>query len=101
MGILSYTTSVSIDGYIADAGRRLPVGPRMRTCSLHLARMAEVSTEVMGRKTYELMRFCPGEPTRRRGGDPRTRVREALEGHRQSVVSSTLTPAELGRNRSG
>jgi dihydrofolate reductase len=97
MGILSYTTSVSIDGYIADAAGDFQWGaPDADVFALHLARMAEVSTEVMGRKTYELMRFWETYPD----GE------EAIPGEREFasrwkdidkvVVSSTLTPAELG-----
>lgn len=97
MGILSYTTSVSIDGYIADANGDFQWGaPDEAVFALHLARMAEVSTEVMGRKTYELMRYWETYP------DGEEAVPGELEfAHRwkdidKVVVSSTLTPAELG-----
>ncbi len=97
MGILSYTTSVSVDGYIADANGDFQWGaPDEAVFALHLDRMARVSTEVMGRRTYELMRFWETYP------DGEEELRGELEfAHRwkdidKVVVSATLTPAELG-----
>jgi hypothetical protein len=56
MGTLAYVVTVSIDGYAADAdGDFRWTAPTEAVFAVHLDRMAEVSTEVPGRRTYALM----------------------------------------------
>ncbi len=52
MGVLTYATTISLDGYVADAdGDFQWTAPGGAVFAAHLERMAEVSTEVLGRRT--------------------------------------------------
>lgn len=63
MGTLSYTATMSLDGCVADTeGDFQWSGPNDEVFQLHLDRMAEVSTEVLGRRTYQLMTYWEAEP---------------------------------------
>lgn len=63
MGTLSFTATISIDGYAADAdGDFQWSAPNEEVFDFHVERMAAVSTEVLGRRTYQLMRYWEAEP---------------------------------------
>lgn len=63
MGKLNYTATVSLDGYAADAdGDFQWSAPDGAVFDVHVDRMAEVSTEVLGRKTFELMQYWESDP---------------------------------------
>ena len=63
MGTLGYTATVSLDGYVADAtGDFNWSGPSDEVFAVHVERMAEVSTEVLGRKTFALMQYWETYP---------------------------------------
>ena len=63
MGKLNYTATVSLDGYAADAdGDFQWSAPNGAVFDVHVDRMAEVSTEVLGRKTFELMQYWESDP---------------------------------------
>ncbi|QDQ97186.1 dihydrofolate reductase family protein [Tomitella fengzijianii] len=100
MGTLSYATTVSIDGYVADSdGDFQWTAPDDAVFDAHLDRMAGVSTEVLGRKTYELMGYWDTYP------DSADRPAAELEFARRwraidkVVVSSTMTPEGLTSDR--
>lgn len=96
MGTLVYTATVSLDGYVADAGGDFQwSAPSDAEFAAHLDRMAEVSTEVLGRKTYALMGYWD---TYSDAEDRPTAEREFArrwQGIDKVVVSSTMTREEL------
>ncbi|WP_158726693.1 dihydrofolate reductase family protein [Tomitella fengzijianii] len=100
MGTLSYATTVSIDGYVADAdGDFQWTAPDDTVFAAHLDRMAGVSTEVLGRKTYELMGYWDAYPD---SADRPAAEREFARRWRaieKVVVSSTMTPEGLTSDR--
>jgi dihydrofolate reductase len=100
MGRLSYGATVSLDGYAADAdGDFQWSAPGDAVFAAHLDRMAEVSTEVLGRKTYLLMQYWESYPD---GDDMPADEREFARRWRsidKVVVSSTVAPGDLGSSR--
>ncbi|GAA3957989.1 dihydrofolate reductase family protein [Gordonia caeni] len=96
MGTLAYAVTVSLDGYAADAdGDFQWTGPSSDVFDVHVERMAEVSTEVLGRRTYALMGYWDDYPD----DDGTPAEREFARRWRavdKVVASSTLTPGELG-----
>lgn len=63
MGSLSYTATVSLDGYVVDAdGDFQWSGPDDEVFRFHVERMGPISHEILGRKTYELMRYWYADP---------------------------------------
>ncbi len=100
MGTLGYTATVSLDGFVADASGDFQwSGPSDEAFAVHLERMAEVSTEVLGRKTYELMGYWETS-----AGDEAWSADEREFARRwraidKVVVSSTLTSDELASDR--
>lgn len=100
MGALNFTATVSLDGYVADADGDFDwSGPGDEVFAVHTARIAGVSTEVLGRKTFALMQYWENFP----GDDDATE--EELEFARlwcdieKIAVSSTLTREDLGTSR--
>lgn len=96
MGTLSYAVTMSLDGYIADTkGDFQWATPSPEIFDVHLQRMSEVSTEIMGRKTYELMQFWDTYPDSDES-TPAEKVFGRLWQHIDKVVaSSTLSPADM------
>lgn len=99
MGTLSYTATVSIDGYAADAAGDFQwSAPDDAVFRFHVERMDAVSTEILGRRTYQLMRYWEAEPDPAEevwGDDEREFGRRWCELDRV-VASSTLDEADLG-----
>ncbi|MDO5492538.1 MAG: dihydrofolate reductase family protein [Nesterenkonia sp.] len=63
MGTLSYTTTVSLDGFVADADGDFQWGaPTPEVFRHHVERVRALSAEIMGRRTYDLMRYWHTEP---------------------------------------
>lgn len=97
MGTLIFVATVSLDGYVADAeGDFQWSGPGEGVFDVHVERMAEASTEVLGRKTYALMRYWEDLGP---GDDVTAAEREFARRWNdldKVVVSTTLTPDELG-----
>ncbi len=90
---LIFTATVSIDGYAADAdGDFQWSAPNTAVFDVHVDRMAAVSTEVLGRKTFELMQYWETDPD----GDVWTAAEHEFarrwRGIEKVVASSTLTP---------
>lgn len=81
MGQLMYTTSMSLDGYVADADGDFGWGaPDAEIFDMHVGRMAETSAEVLGRKTYDLMRYW--ESLRRTGAGRLQNMSSPADGRR-------------------
>lgn len=98
MGTLSYTASVSLDGYVADAdGDFQWSAPDDEVFSFHVERMGPVTHEVLGRRTYELMRYWHAEPDDEEWGPDEKEFSRRWLGIRHVVASSTLTLGELVR----
>ncbi|APE16442.1 dihydrofolate reductase family protein [Mycolicibacterium pallens] len=100
MGKLIFTATVSIDGYAADAdGDFQWSAPNTAVFDVHVDRMAAVSTEVLGRKTFELMQYWETDPD----GDAWTAAEHEFarrwRGIEKVVASSTLTAGEVGPHR--
>lgn len=96
MGTLCYTATVSLDGYVNDAdGDFQWSGPDDDVFRFHIERMQPVSHEILGRRTYELMRYWHSDPDDAGwGAAEREFARLWLELDRV-VVSSSLSDAEL------
>lgn len=100
MGTLSYSTTISIDGYVNDAdGDFQWSAPSDPVFGTHVERMAAVSTEVLGRRTYELMRYWETDDHDFSPAEEEFALRwRKIE---KVVVSSTLAPDDVtpGRDR--
>ncbi len=97
MGTLGYTVTMSIDGYAADAsGDFAWTGPGEQVFDFHVERMAAVSTEVLGRNTYQLMRYWEAEPEGEDWGDAEREFARLWCALDLVVASSTLVQADLG-----
>ncbi|HEY4577543.1 MAG TPA: deaminase, partial [Yaniella sp.] len=63
MGTLNYAATVSLDGYAADrAGGIAWAAPDAEVFAFHLQRMREVTTEILGRRTYSMMQYWEDPP---------------------------------------
>lgn len=97
MGTLSYTATVSIDGFAADSdGDFQWSAPDDEVFAFHVERMGPISTEILGRKTYLLMRYWEHEPADDPWGPLEKQFAQAWRDLRKVVVSTTLTDADLG-----
>lgn len=100
MGTLSYTATMSIDGYAADAdGDFQWSGPSDEVFQLHIDRMAAVSTEVLGRNTYMLMKYWEAEPEGEAWGAAEQEFARRWQSLERVVASSTLTEGDLAPER--
>lgn len=96
MGTLSYTASVSLDGYVADAtGDFQWSGPGDDVFQFHIDRMEAVSAEVLGRNTYLLMKYWDAEPENESWSAAEQEFARRWQQVERIVVSSTLTAADL------
>ncbi len=94
MGTLCFTATVSLDGYAADASGDFQwSAPGEEVFDFHVERMAAVSTEVLGRRTHELMTYwLEDDPT---WGDAEHEFAARWRALDRVVASTTLTPAEV------
>ena len=100
MGILNFTATVSIDGYAADAdGDFQWSAPNSAVFDFHVERMAEVSTEVLGRTTYALMQYWETDPDDEVWTPAEHEFARRWRGIDKVVASSTLTADEIGPDR--
>lgn len=96
MGTLSYTATVSLDGYVADASGDFQwSGPDDDVFRFHVERMAPVSHEILGRRTYELMRYWYSDPDAEGWGSDEREFARRWQALGHVVVSSTLTADAL------
>jgi len=97
MGTLSYTATVSIDGYAADASGDFQwSAPGDEVFRFHTDRLAAISTEVLGRNTYLLMRYWESEPEGGAWDEAEREFARRWQALDRVVASSTLTEADLG-----
>ena len=100
MGKLSYDTTVSLDGYVNDAdGDFQWSGPDCAVFDIHVERMADVTIEVLGRKTFALMQYWETDPDDEVWTPAEREFARRWRGIDKVVVSSTLTHEEIGSDR--
>jgi dihydrofolate reductase len=100
MGILNFTATVSLDGYAADAdGDFQWSAPNSAVFDFHVERMARVSTEVLGRKTYGLMQYWETDPADEVWSPAEHEFARRWREIDKVVASSTLTAEEIGSDR--
>lgn len=96
MGTLSYTATVSLDGFVADAeGDFQWSAPDDEVFRFHVERMRPVSHEILGRNTYELMRYWYSDPDENEWGPDEREFARLWRELNHVVVSSTLTADDL------
>ncbi len=100
MGTLSYSATVSLDGYVADASGDFPwAAPSAEVFAFHIERMSEVSTEILGRNTFLLMKYWEAEPDAGSWGDAEHEFARRWLNSECVVASSTLAREEVGSER--
>ncbi len=100
MGTLSYTATVSLDGFVADRdGDFQWTAPGEDVFRFHVERMDVVSTEILGRRTYELMKYWESEPEGELWGPLEKEFAEKWCRLDLVVASSTLTQEAVGSRR--
>lgn len=91
MGTLGYTATISLDGYAADEdGDFQCSAPDGEVFIFHVERIANVSTEILGRRTYELMRYWEEEPSDEVWTPAEHEFARRWQGLKIVVASSTL-----------
>ncbi|QMU97632.1 dihydrofolate reductase family protein [Microbacterium esteraromaticum] len=96
MGTLSFTATVSLDGYAAGPDGDFQFGaPSEQVFRFHVERMAAISTEILGRRTYELMHYWESEPAGEDWGDDESEFARRWQALDIIAASSTLTPGDL------
>ena len=100
MGKLTYAATVSLDGFAADAdGDFQWSAPGDAVFAVHVDRMADVSVEVLGRKTYALMKYWETYPDDEDQPWAEREFARRWQGIEKVVVSSTLTHDDLSSGR--
>ena len=96
MGTLSYTATISLDGYAADAAGGFqwsaPSGDVFR---FHVERMEAVTHEVLGRRTYQLMKYWDLPPADGSWSADEHEFANRWRAIPRTLVSTTLTAADL------
>lgn len=101
MGVLNFAATISVDGYAADAtGDFQWTGPSDPVFDLHLERIAAVSTEVLGRKTYALMKYWEDFPETSEATEAELAFARRWQALDKVAVSTTLTSEDLASDRS-
>ncbi|WP_309132976.1 dihydrofolate reductase family protein [Brevibacterium sp.] len=100
MGTLSYTASISLDGYVADAtGDFQWSAPSEDVFRFHVDRMTGVSTEVLGRNTYLLMKYWETDPDDGSWGAAEHEFARRWRQLDKVVASTTLSHDDLATDR--
>lgn len=96
MGTLGYTATISVDGFVNDSdGDFRWSEPSEEVFRYHVERMATVSTEVMGRRTYELMTYWETEPVDGSWNLDEEEFARRWQALQLFVASSTLRESDL------
>lgn len=100
MGTLSFTVTMSLDGFAADAdGDFQWSAPGDDVFAFHVERLAGVSAEILGRRSFELMQYWEVDPDAGPvGEDWSEQEREFArrwQGLERIVASSTLDERAL------
>lgn len=100
MGTLSYTATVSLDGYIADASGDFQwSAPSVDVFRFHVERMEAVTREVVGRRTYQLMTYWEAAPEDGSWSDDEHEFARRWQRIPLTVVSETLGAGDLVTGR--
>ncbi|GAA2554802.1 dihydrofolate reductase family protein [Neomicrococcus aestuarii] len=100
MGTLSYTTAMPLDGFVADAdGDFQWAAPNEEIFRFHIERVGDVSAEVLGRKTYELMKYWDTEPAGEDWGEQEREFAALWQGVKLFVASGSLESADVADPR--
>lgn len=100
MGILNYSATISLDGYIADAAGGIQwATPSEDVFAMYLERISQVSTEILGRRTYELMEYWETLADQEANTAAEQEFAHHWQGINKVVVSSTLTTRRLASER--
>lgn len=98
MGTLTFTATMSVDGYVADAdGDFQWAGPGDAVFAAHIDRLAQVSTEVHGRRTHLLMAYWDAEPEPGAWGPAEHEWARLWAQTEKIVASSTLSQDDLSK----
>jgi dihydrofolate reductase len=96
MGILTFTATLSLDGYVADANGDFQwAGPGDAVFQAHIDRLTQVSTEVHGRRTHQLMAYWDAEPEPGAWSEAEHEWARLWAATDKVVVSSTLAPTDV------
>lgn len=97
MGTLSYTATISLDGFVADTTGNFDfAAPSAEIFDVHVERSAAISTEILGRRTYELMTYWEAEPEGENWGAAETEFARRWRELDRFVASATLRSGDLG-----
>lgn len=100
MGTLTYTATISVDGYAADAdGDFNWSAPSGEVFRFHVERLEPVAHEVLGRRTYRLMEYWQSPPADGSWSADEHEFARRWEAIPRTVVSSTLTVDDLTNER--
>lgn len=96
MGSLIYTATISIDGYAADSdGDFQWSAPGDEVFRRHIDRLGPVSTEILGRRTFELMTYWNAEPEGETWTQDEHEFARRWQGLDHVVASSTLSATDV------
>src|SRR5699024_7109003 len=100
MGILTYAATISVDGYIADPqGKFEWAVPGDDVFALHVERIKHVTTEILGRRTYELMDYWEETPFQSGTTPDEQEFAQYWQQIEKFVVSTTLAKGQLSSNK--
>ncbi len=100
MGTLTYTATVSVDGYAADASGDFNwSAPSEEVFRFHVERLEPVAHEVLGRRTYQLMEYWQSPPEGESWSADEHEFARLWNAIPQTVVSSTLAVDDLISDR--
>lgn len=100
MGTLTYTATVSVDGFAADtSGDSNWTAPGGEVFRFHVERLEPVVHEVLGRRTYELMEYWQSPPEDYSWSPVEHEFAQRWKTIPRTVVSSTLAAADLVSDR--
>ncbi|UVE93922.1 dihydrofolate reductase family protein [Dietzia sp. B32] len=100
MGTLTFTATVSVDGYAADAdGDFNWSAPSGEVFRFHVERLEPVVHEVLGRRTYQLMEYWQAPPEDDSWSPDEHEFARRWKSIPRTVVSSTLTVENLVSER--
>lgn len=100
MGMLNYAATISLDGYIADStGDFRWAAPNEDVFALHLERLSNVTTEILGRRTYHLMQYWEDPAQQEQMSETELEFVRYWHDVKKIVVSSTLAASDLKSHR--
>ena len=99
MGRLIYLTPTSLDGFIGDGDYSWSAPYAEEIMSVLTARLADVSTYLYGRRTYETMAVWETEPAVAKQSPESAGFAAMWQAADKVVFSSTLAQVHTGRTR--